>query len=144
MARLVQASVPGTAVQARVWEHAMPARRRLATLAGQTSSPWVWLAAATYGVPYKWGGIDLRGFDCSALVQWAWVVMERGGLLTSNLHPTMPRRASLQAVRGAGRGPHLLHPPERRGAPRDDQPFGLGAVVAAARSELRRREHARR
>ena len=96
---LVTVPVLGTTEQARVWRHAVPARRRLEQLASQRmdENPYLWLAAATYGVPYVYGGISLQGMDCSGIVQWGWVVMERAGLLKSNLHPTMPRRASLQA-----------------------------------------------
>lgn len=47
-------------------------------------------ARTAIGVPYRWGGTDLRGMDCSGLVVWAY----------TQIGVTVPRTSQQQAVAG--------------------------------------------
>jgi cell wall-associated NlpC family hydrolase len=78
---------------------------RLAMAAGTTSAPAagvVGTALSVMGTPYRWGGTDADGFDCSGLIQYTYA---QHGI-------TLPRRSTEQAQAGreVGRRVEVLQP----------------------------------
>jgi cell wall-associated NlpC family hydrolase len=74
---------------------------RLATAAGTSASPAaaevIVTAVAAMGAPYRWGGSDANGFDCSGLIRYAYA--EHG--------ISIPRRSTDQAGAGSEVGRDL-------------------------------------
>lgn len=76
--------------EASLWAARAAARRRSISAAAPSAAAALRTARTAVGVPYRWAGTTLNGFDCSGLVQWAYRSAGR----------ELPRRSFEQYQRG--------------------------------------------